>query len=54
MKISRQNILKINEGKSLLGMCGGREQIQQCDQDNRRGPDLVGYVIWKLDTKLAA
>jgi len=31
MKISGQNILKINEEKSLLEMCGGRGQIQQHD-----------------------
>ena len=54
MKINRQNILKINEGKSLLEMCGGRGQIQQHNQDNRRGLGLVGYTIWKSDTKLAA
>jgi len=54
MKISRQNILKINEGKSLLEMCGGRGQIQQHVQDNGRGLGLVGYVMWKLDTKSAA
>ena len=54
MKISGQNILKINEGKSPLGMHGSREQMQQCDQDNGRGLGLAGYVIWKLDTKLAA
>ena len=51
MKISGQNILKINEGKSLLGMCGGRGQMQQCDQNNGRRPDLAEYAIWKLDTK---
>ena len=54
MKISEQNILKINEGKSLLGMCRGRGQMQQCNQDNGRGQGLAGYVIWKLDTKSAA
>ena len=54
MKISRQNILEINEGKSLLGMRGGRGQIQQHDQDNGRKLGLVGYTIWKSDTKLAA
>ena len=53
MKISGQNILKINEGKSLLGMYGGRGQLQQCDQNNRRRPDLAEYAIWKLDTKSA-
>ena len=54
MRISEQNILEINEEKSLLGMHGGREQMQQHDQDNGREPGLVGYMIWKLDTKLAA
>jgi len=54
MRISGQNILRINEGKSLLEMHRGRRQIQQCDQDNRRGLDLAGYVMWKLDTKSAA
>ena len=54
MKISGQNILKINEGKSPLEMCRGRGQMQQYDQDNRRGPGLAGYAIWKSDTKLAA
>ena len=54
MKISGQNILEINEGKSLLGMRGGRGQMQQHDQDNGRGPGLAGYAIWKSDIKLAA
>ena len=54
MKISRQNILKINEGKSPLGIHRGRRQIQQYDQDNRRKPGLVGYAMWKSDTKSAA
>ena len=54
MKISGQNILKINEGKSPLEMCGCRKQIQQYDQDNGREPGLAGYVIWKSDTKSAA
>jgi len=54
MKISRQNILEINEGKSPLGIYGGRGQMQQHDQDNGRGPGLAGYVMWKSDTKLAA
>ena len=53
MKISRQNILEINEEKSLLGMHGGRGQMQQHDQDNGRGPGLAGYAMWKLDTKSA-
>ena len=35
-------------------MRGGRGQIQQHDQDNGRKPGLVGYAIWKSDTKLAA
>ena len=55
MKISGQNILKkLNEGKSLLEMHRGRGQMQQHDQDNGRGLGLVGYAIWKSDTKLAA
>ena len=52
MKISGQNILEINKGKSPLGICRGREQMQQHDQDNGRGPGLVGYAMWKSDTKL--
>ena len=31
-----------------------REQMQQCVQDNGRGPGLVGYAIWKSDTKSTA
>ena len=38
--------------KSLLEIC--RDRGQQCDQDNGRGLGLVGYVMWKLDTKSAA
>ena len=53
MKISRQNILEINEGKSPLEMHRGRGQMQQYDQDNGRGLGLVGYAIWKSDTKSA-
>ena len=34
-------------------MCGGRRQIQQHDQDNGRGPGLVGYAMWKSDIKSA-
>jgi len=45
MKISGQNILKINKGKFLLGIHGGREQMQQHDQDNGRGLGLVGYAM---------
>ena len=52
MTISRQNILKINEGKSPLGMHGGREQMQ--DQDNGRWLGLAGYAMWKSDTKSVA
>ena len=51
MKISRQNILKINEGKSLLEMCEGREQMQQHIQNNGRELGSVGYAMWKSDTK---
>ena len=54
MKISGQNILEINEGKSPLEMHGDREQMQQCVQDNERGPGLAGYVMWKSDTKSTA
>jgi len=54
MKISRQNILRINEGKSPLEIHGGREQMQQSNQDNGRGLGLAGYVMWKSDTKSAA
>ena len=54
MKISGQNILEINEEKSLLGIHRGRGQIQQYDQDNGRGLDLARYAMWKSDTKLAA
>ena len=35
-------------------ICKDREQVQQHDQDNRRGPGLIGYVMWKLDIKSAA
>ena len=35
-------------------MCGGKEQVQQCNQDSRRELGLAGYAIWKLDTKLVA
>jgi len=54
MKINGQNILEINEGKSLLGMCGGKGKMQQHDQDNVRGLGLVGYAMWKSDTKSVA
>jgi len=54
MRISGQNLLEINEGKSPLGMHGGRGQMQQCFQNNGRGPGLVGYAMWKSDTKSAA
>jgi len=54
MNISRQNILEINEGKSPLGMRGGRGQMQQHDEDNGRGLGLAGYAMWKSDTKSAA
>ena len=45
MKISRQNILKINKGKFPLEMHRGRGQMQQCVQDNGKGLGLVGYAI---------
>ena len=55
MRISEQNILKkLNKGKSPLELHRDREQMQQHVQDNRRGPGLVGYVIWKSDTKSMA
>ena len=54
MKISRQNILEINEGKFPLEMHRDREQMQQCVQDNGRGLGLAGYAMWKSDTKSAA
>ena len=53
MKINGQNILEINKGKFPLEMHGDREQMQQCVQDNGRGPGLVGYAMWKSDTKSA-
>jgi len=34
---------KLMKEKSPLEICGGRGQ--QCDQDNRRGPGLAGYVM---------
>ena len=40
--------------KSLLEMDGDREKMQQHDQDNGRGLGLVGYEMWKSDTKSAA
>ena len=54
MKISGQNILEINKGKSPLGIYRDREQMQQHVQNNGRGPDLVGYTMWKSDTKSVA
>ena len=35
-------------------MHGDREQMQQCVQDNGREPGLVGYAMWKSDTKSTA
>jgi len=35
-------------------ICGDRGQMQQYDQDNGKGSSLVGYTMWKLDTKLVA
>jgi len=54
MRISGQNILGINKGNPHWKMRRNKGQVQQCNQDNRRGPDLMGYVMWKLDTKLVA
>jgi len=45
---------KLRKEKSLLGMHGGKGQMQQHDQDNGRGPGLAGYAMWKSDTKLVA
>ena len=54
MRISRQNILRINEGKFLLEMHRDRRQIQQCNQNNGRELGLAEYMMWKLDTKSVA
>ena len=54
MRISRQNILRINEGKFLLEMHRDRRQIQQYNQNNGRGLGLAEYTMWKLDTKSVA
>ena len=35
-------------------MCRDREKMQQHGQDNGRGLGLVGYAMWKSDTKLVA
>ena len=45
---------KLMKEKSLLEIHRDREQMQQCVQDNGRGPGLVGYAMWKSDTKSAA
>jgi len=45
---------KLIKEKSLLGMSRGREQMQQHDQDNGRRLGLVGYAMWKSDTKSVA
>ena len=31
-----------------------RRQVQQYDQDKENGLSLLGYAMWKLDTKLVA
>ena len=54
MRISGQNILEINEGKFPLEMHRDKEQMQQYDQNNGRGLGLVGYAMWKSDTKSTA
>ena len=54
MRISRQNILRINEGKFLLEMHRDRRQIQQYNQNNGRGLGLAEYTMWKLNTKSVA
>jgi len=54
--------LRVNENKQTeytkklmkLEIHRGRGQIQQCVQDNGRGPGLAGYAMWKSDTKSAA
>jgi len=51
MKINGQNILEINKGKFPLRMHRDREQMQQYVQNNGRGPGLMGYAMWKSDTK---
>ena len=43
---------KLIKEKSLLEMRRGKGQ--QCDQDNGRGLGLVGYAMWKSDTKSVA
>ena len=53
-EISGQNILEINEGKSRVEMHRDSKQMQQRVQDNRKGPGLVGYVMWKSNTKSTA
>ena len=45
---------KLMKEKFPLEMHGDREQMQQYVQDNGRGPGLVGYAIWKSDTKSTA
>jgi len=44
MKISGQNIRKINEEKSSLEMCGDRGQMQQHVQDNISRLRKVNFV----------
>jgi len=51
MKISGQNILEINKGKSLLRIRRGREQMQQHDQRTRlsRICDVeIGYQVGSM------
>ena len=45
IRISRQNILRINEGNPCWKMHRGRGQVQQHDQDSGREPGLVGYAM---------
>ena len=53
-EISGQNILEMNERKSPVEMHRDSKQMQQRVQDNRKGPGLVGYVMWKSNTKSMA
>jgi len=46
---------KLMKEKFPLEICRDRRgQLQQCIQDNGRGPGLVGYAMWKSDTKSVA
>jgi len=45
---------KLMKEKSLLKIHRDKGQLQQCVQDNGRGPGLAEYAMWKSDTKLVA